>query len=213
MPVTEGAANVRVAHFSADTDAVDVYVNGSVLVEGLEYPTVTSFTGLEAGTYEVAVATSGTSVDDAVLTVDVTIEDETFTTVAVVGSSTDETLRTTVFTEDIGDIGSDEASLTAVHAMDAPAIDVYGSGILLVQTLRFPSDSGDGAFTRTVPAGTYDFDVTISENQAAVLAEADDIPLEGGTAYMVVALGSEDEGEILIVTPDEVILSPVEEEE
>src|SRR5690606_21876465 len=142
--------------FSPDAPAVDVYIDGALVVEGLEFPEVTPFLGLAGGTYEVAVAPTGTSLDDAVIgPLELTIEDDTNTTVAAVGSVDRGTITATVFEEDYSPLAAGTVRVTVVHAIEGEsAIDVYGSGILLIQALRFPdlASGRDGAFTRDVPS-------------------------------------------------------------
>ena len=41
--------HIRVAHFSLDTPAVDVFVNGDAAIQNLEFPTVTDWIELPAG--------------------------------------------------------------------------------------------------------------------------------------------------------------------
>ncbi|MBZ0295187.1 MAG: DUF4397 domain-containing protein, partial [Anaerolineae bacterium] len=48
-------AHIRVAHFSPDTPAVDVYLDGELSdVQQLEFPSVTGWIDVPAGTYSVA---------------------------------------------------------------------------------------------------------------------------------------------------------------
>jgi len=55
-------AQVRVVHFSADTPAVDVYVNGTTkIVTDLAYPTATDYLTVPGATYSVKVCATGTS--------------------------------------------------------------------------------------------------------------------------------------------------------
>jgi hypothetical protein len=55
------AAQVRVVHFSADTPAVDVYVNGSKAVTALAYPKATGYLSLPGGDYAVKVCATGST--------------------------------------------------------------------------------------------------------------------------------------------------------
>jgi hypothetical protein len=59
LPVAAGAqgsaAMVRVAHFSPDAPAVDVYVDGDKVLSGVRYPTVSKYLELPAGSHDLAV--------------------------------------------------------------------------------------------------------------------------------------------------------------
>ncbi|RWZ51296.1 DUF4397 domain-containing protein [Halobacillus fulvus] len=71
---SEGMAKVRVGHFIPDAPAVDVGpIGGDALFAGAEFPNVTDYAELEAGTYDLEVRTtdgtqlidlSGTTVED-----------------------------------------------------------------------------------------------------------------------------------------------------
>ncbi|MFW5748647.1 MAG: DUF4397 domain-containing protein, partial [Chloroflexota bacterium] len=63
----DDTTNIRVGHFSPDTPAVDVYVNGEAAITDLAYGTLTDFIELPAGSYEIAVAPAGTSIEDAAI--------------------------------------------------------------------------------------------------------------------------------------------------
>lgn len=56
MEVTEGMAKVRIGHLSPDAPAVDVgLIGGDALFSGLEFPTITDYAELEAGTYDLEI--------------------------------------------------------------------------------------------------------------------------------------------------------------
>ena len=56
-----GTAQVRVVHFSADTPAVDVYVNGAKAVTALAYPKATGYLPLAGGDYAIKVCATGST--------------------------------------------------------------------------------------------------------------------------------------------------------
>ena len=86
-------------------------------------------------------------------------------------------LDITVFTEPVDDIDAGNARVTFLHAVaDGPIVDVYGSDIRLVQSLRFPGAATDGAFTRQLPAGLYNYEITLAENPSALLADTNERP-------------------------------------
>jgi hypothetical protein len=200
-------ASVRIAHFSPDAPAVDVYVDGEVAVEGLQFTEVTELIEMPAGTYSIAVAPAGTSLDDAVLgPMEWAVEAGTDTTIAVLGSAENESLAVTVFPEDFGSTTDGQARITFLHTIEGESgLDLYGSGQQLVQNIRYPdAEAGrDGAFTREIPVGLYDFDATIAENREAVVREVKDVQIQEGESYLIVALGPQsNEGTLLVVGQD-----------
>ena len=57
----------------------------------------------------------------------------------------------------------------------------------------------DGAFSREVPAGRYNFEANVAES-ATTVRVANGVELEGGQSYLIVALGPQaNEGDLLIV--------------
>jgi hypothetical protein len=218
MAAMEGTTYVRVGHFSPDAPSVDVYVDGEVTVEGAEYPTATGFLELQAGTYDIAIAPAGTSVDDAVIgPAEFTLEPDVYTTIAAVGSVEEGSLDITTFTEPVDDIDEGNARVTFLHAVaDGPIVDVYGSDILLVQSLRFPGPAADGAFTRQLPAGLYNFELTLAENPSALLSDTvEDVRMAEGEQYLVVAIGTVDdpEGFYIITIDGDVVFSQYSEDD
>jgi trimeric autotransporter adhesin len=199
-------AAVRIAHFSPDAPAVDIYVDGVVAVAGLQFTEVTAFLELTAGSHSIAIALAGTALDTAVIDpLDLVLDAGTFTTIAAIGSAENETLTTTVFTEAIGAAAAGQASITFLHTIEGEGgLDLYGSSIQLIQSIRYPDAAAgrDGAFSREVPPGQYDFDASIAENPAAIMRELHNVPIEAGENYLIVALGPQaNEGTLLVVTP------------
>ncbi|MEL6526804.1 MAG: DUF4397 domain-containing protein, partial [Chloroflexota bacterium] len=193
MDMMEGTAEIRVGHFSPDAPNVDVYIDGEVAIEDLAYTQVTPFIEVDAGTYEIAVAPTGTSLDDAVIgPVDLTFEPDSNTTVAAVGSAEDGTLTATVFTEDFTEpTDSNNAIITVLHAIEGEgAVNVVGSGITLVEALRYPdADAGaDGAFTREVPQGTYTLNINVPATGVTVRTISG-VDINPGDIFLIVALG------------------------
>ncbi|MBL8103888.1 MAG: DUF4397 domain-containing protein, partial [Anaerolineales bacterium] len=141
-PAEEMAAetvHIRVAHFSPDTPAVDVYVNGELSgVAGLEFPTVTDWIELPAGSYNLAVAPAGTSLDDAAIgPADFDLPAGAWITVAAVGSLADGTLKPAVLVEDFSPTEGN-ARVSVFHGIeDAPAVDVRANGSRVITSLAF----------------------------------------------------------------------------
>lgn len=206
---------VRLAHFSPDAPAVDIYIDGDVAVQELAYPAVTDFVQLPAGAYNIAVAPAGTSADDAVIADDYTFAAETWTTVAVVGSLENDTLVPAIFTSDYTDTPADDSAQVSVfHAIeDAPPVDIVASDATLLnglsyigtQTLETPADNA----TLTVPADTYTLDLVDTDNPENVLLSLEDITFEGGMFYLVVAIGTPDspDAAVFAISPESVSMS------
>jgi hypothetical protein len=84
-----------------------------------------------------------------------------------------------------GQAGPNEARIRVVHASaDAPAVDVYANGGLVVESLPFKGASGYLA----VPPGSYQIQVRVAGTQTTVITQA--LLLMAGTDYTALAVGS-----------------------
>lgn len=66
-----GKARVRAAHFSPNTPAVDIFINGARAIENLSFAEATGYLEAPAGTYEVGVAPAG---GDPIFTASLSVE-------------------------------------------------------------------------------------------------------------------------------------------
>lgn len=212
MPVVAqdgGSARIRVAHFSPDTPAVDVFINGEAATTDLAFPTVTDWVELPAGTYEVAVAPAGAGIDAAVIgPTNFDLAANAWITLAAVGSQGSGTLKLAVVVENYSNLGAGETRVTAFHGIEGlPPVDVVAGADTLVNLLAFPGTLGgnDGAYDVTVPAGVYDLRVIVTRALASegaadqVLFDMPDTRLDPGVHYFVAAVGTPAEPQLVFV--------------
>jgi hypothetical protein len=171
-------AYVRVAHASPDAPAVDVFVNGNAVLEGVEFGTVSSYLELDPGEYTFEVAPTGEGRGSTVLQATSSVNAATFYTVAAVGTL--DQIDAAVFTDNV-------SRLRAVHLVpDAPPVDVaVTDGPVLFEGVEF----GQASHYVTVNPGTYSLDVRASES-GEVVATFEDVAVEPGTTYSAFALGT-----------------------
>ena len=190
----EANVNIRVAHFSPDTPAVDVFVNGEAAVTDLEFPNVTDWIQLPAGTYSIAVAPAGAGVDAAAIgPADFDLPAGAYITVAATGSLEAGTLAPQVLTEDYSPMANGFARVSIFHAIeDAPAVNILANGSVLVSQLAYPGALGDndGFFVVDVPAGTYDLQVVPAGQTTPVVLDLPGTTLEANMNYFVAAVGT-----------------------
>ena len=186
--------HIRVAHFSLDTPAVDVFVNGDAAIQNLEFPTVTDWIELPAGTYSLAVAPAGAGIEAAAIgPADFELPAGAYVTVAAIGSLEAGTLMPQVLVEDYSAIAEGNARVTVFHAIeDAPAVDVLANGNAAITALAYPGtvNDNDGLFTLDVPTGTYDFQVVPTGATEPIVLDLPGIVLEANTNYFVAAVGT-----------------------
>ena len=211
----QSGANVRirVAHFSPDTPAVDVFVNGDAAIEGLEFPSVTDWIELPAGSYNIAVAPAGAGIDAAAIgPADFDLPGGAWITVAAIGSLNRGTLRPQVLVEDYSVASPGSARVSVFHGIEGLApVDVLADGGRVVELLGFPGSLGgnDGKIVVDVPASTYDLQViearALKSDASApdrVLFDLANTRLEPGVNYLVAAVGTPAQPEIRVVTSD-----------
>ena len=194
-PTMEPApVHIRVAHFSPDTPAVDVFVNGDAAIQSLEFPNVTDWIELPTGTYSLAVAPAGAGIDAAAIgPADFDLPAGAYITVAAIGSLEAGTLAPQVLVEDYSDLAEGYARVSVFHAIeDAPAVDVLANGAPAITALAYPGtkDNNDGFYTLDVPAGSYDFQVVPTGETEPVVLDLPGTVLEANTNYFVAAVGT-----------------------
>jgi len=185
-----GSGNVRVAHLSPNAPNVDVYVDGSAVLEDVPFGAVSDYLEVPAGDREVEITAAGDP-DTSVFSGTLTIAADTDYTVAAVGEigdGADQAFEPLVLQDDTSDPGGDTARVRLVHASpDAPAVDVTlaSSGDALFDGVAF-GETG----TVEVPAGDYTLQVRgdTDGNDGDVVAEFD-VSLAGGQAYTAFAAG------------------------
>ncbi|MFW6382964.1 MAG: DUF4397 domain-containing protein [Haloferacaceae archaeon] len=201
----EDEAGLRVAHASPDAPAVDVLVDGTAEVEGLEFRSVTDYLELEAGEYDLAVNVAGT--DTTVFSAEaVDLAAEDYTAVALGEVESDDTDFTVGLFEDTNGANlDDEFRLRAIHASpDAPAVDVTvdDDDLTLFEDVAFGESSG---YT-TAPADEYEVEIRPAGGGDPVF-EAD-VSFEAGSTYTAFAVGyltpdDEDADEAFGLVPSE----------
>jgi hypothetical protein len=185
-----GTASLRVAHLSPNAPNVDVYVDGSAVLEDVAFGTVSGYLDAPAGDREVEITAAGDA-DTVVFSGAVPVEADTAYTVAAVGEigdDADEPFEPLVLTDDNSDPGGDTARVRLVHASpDAPAVDVTvaSSGDALYDGVEF----GDSGYVE-VPAGDYTLEIRgdTESNDGDVVADFD-VSLAGGEVYTAFAAG------------------------
>lgn len=195
---------LRVAHWSPDAPPVDIYANGELVIENLEYPTVTVWMDIDEGVYDIAIAPAGTSIDEAVIgPLTFNLVEDTWITVAAVGSVEAGTLATNVLIEDYSPLrDADFARISITHAIDgAPPITVMVNELPAASSLAYPGTKGnnDGFFTREVPAELSDIRVFVTNEPTVEIANETGIALEAGLNYLMAVIGTPDAPELLIV--------------
>ncbi len=181
----DAPANVRVIHASPDAPAVDIYVNGDAAFTNVPFFTVSDYTELPAGEYEIQITPTGESLDSAVLATTVSVNDGNTYTLAATGFLDD--LQLTVFEDNLSPITDGNARVDVYHLVpDAPAVDIkLEDGTLLLENIPFRASTDT-----EVPAGSYDLIVTPAGEAEPVFLSLPDTQVDSGTVYHVFAINA-----------------------
>ena len=193
-------ARLQVIHNAADPAAamVDIYINGSLVLNDFEFRTATPLLDLPADSLlNIGVAAStSTSVADTLKNFPVTLSNgQNYVAIAngvlnPANFDSNPDAQSTAFTFFIQDnirdaaINSSEVDFIVEHgATDAPTVDVVARGVAILV-----DDAPYGAITNyiNVPAASYILDVTPGNDNSVIVAsyQADLSGLGGGTAVV-----------------------------
>lgn len=198
--------HLRVAHFSPDAPAIDVYVNGEIAIKGLAYPEASEWVALLEDHYEIAVTPAGEGIESAIFGPSIfNLVRQTWITVAAVGSADNHTLAYSILFENYGVLPDDGARISVFHAIEGgPYIDVISNGNSLISGLAYPGTQGrnDGFFIRNIEAGTIDLEVAPTRNPLHPIIEAPNTMFSAGVNYLIAAVGTPDDPALTIIATD-----------
>jgi hypothetical protein len=186
-------AKIRVIHASPDAPAVDIWVNGERAITDLAFPEGTDYVELPAGEYRIQVTPAGAGADSVVIDATLPLGAGNAYTAMAVGEVAE--IEALVLNDDSGVPADGQAHIRVVHASpDAPAVDIaVTGGDVLLSNLEFKEAS---AYT-PVPAGSYDLDVRVAGTDTVAL-QLEDVNLQAGTVYTVVAVGFAGDGSLTV---------------
>ena len=179
---------VRVMHASADTPAVDIFVDGQKAVTGLAFPKDTGYVALPAGSHDVKVFVSPSDGSGTpALQASLQIAAGKDYTVLAIGEVTKNTLELLPLEDNNALPAAGQAHVRLVHASpDAPPVDVVVAGTA-TKVFSNVAYKGAGAYT-PVPVGTYNLDVQVSASGQTVKSVTG-LALGERGVYTVVATG------------------------
>ena len=174
-------AYVRVVHASPAAGVVDVYVDGSKLLNDFKFGTVTGYVAVSEGKHRIQVTADGAPRKDAVIDVTVKLEGDTYYTAAALGTK-DSGFSLGAFVDNNSDVNS--KSIVRVYHLspNAGPVDVSVGGTKVISELTYTNASG----YLTVAPGKYTFDVT-AVNAGVTLPLT--VDLKADRIYSVFAIG------------------------
>lgn len=183
--VDGGTGTITVVHGIPGV-TVDVFANGDPLLDGFAPETVTEPIEVPAGTYDLALTVEDGDPmveDDVILEGSVELAPGGNVTVTA-NLMEDGTPTLTAFSNDTSQIVGDNARLTVRHTAEAPSVDVWASGSVLIEDFTNPQ-----SVTLEVPAGDYPVALSLPD-MTDVIFDAGTLSLAAGTHTIVYAIGT-----------------------
>lgn len=176
-----GNAYVRVVHASPAAGPVDVYVDGSKLLNDFTFSSVTDYVAVPAGSHRIQVAPDGKGRGASVIDVTVWLNCGTYYTAAALGTK-DSGFSLKAFV-DHNWLPDSKAKVRVYHlSPNAGPVDVAVGGKTVISGLNYKHASG----YLTVDPGSYKFDVTAVNAGVTIPLSAH---LKEGYVYSVFAIG------------------------
>lgn len=174
-------AFVRVVHASPAAGTVDVYVDGSKLLNDFTFGSVTGYVPVAAGSHRIQVAPDGKGRRASVIDVTVSLTGGTYYTVAALGTpSSGFSLKAFV---DNNWVRDDKATVRVYHlSPNAGPVNVAVGGKTVIKHLTYEHASR----YLTVAPGSYTFYVTAVNYGVTIPLKAQ---LKAETVYSVFAVG------------------------
>ena len=176
-------AQVQVVH-NSPSPTVDIYVDGSLALEDVEFRASTGMLDLPINT-EVGIAPAD---GDVIATFPFQLEENGSYAVIASGIVGDENHPFDLLASGLESEAEDENSfaLKVMHGVtDAPAVDIYADGNLLVENLNYGSFQG----YLQVPVGDYTLDITAHGSLESVASFSAPLSTYGGLSGIVYASG------------------------
>lgn len=181
---------LRAVHLSPDAPAVDIKVNDTTPLTGVEYRQASGFLSVDSGSTDISVlvpALGGASALNANLILD---QDMKYTVIASDTVANGLPLTPLVITDDIAAPAAGNAALTVVHGSpSAPSVDVYVTApgdVLpaspLLSDIPFKTISDE----LEVPAGDYQVRITPAGSNTIVY-DSGTLSLVDGVEYIAIA--------------------------
>ena len=192
-----GDSCINVIHASPDAPAVDVYLDGELALEGVEFGQFSGWIAVPAGEHQVQVTAAGDDAANAVIDATVELAADAAYHVAATGHLADITPQIyQVNLSDLDSMGDPMARIRVIHTSpDAPAVDIaLAGGDVLIADLAFPNASD----ALEVPAGSYDLEVRPTGTTDVAL-DLPGVELEAGMVYDVFAIGLAGDGSLTVL--------------
>lgn len=181
----DSTARLRFVHAVPGAPAVDIFTNGQLTIQGLEFGEASTFVTVPAGDHQLIVAASGTTAP--LWEQPITAEAGSASTLVAAATNP---LTFQIYPDDLTALPLGKARFTAIHAIaGAPNVDIaLADGQVALANLSF----GQPAGTLDLPTNiVYPFTVVVSgQGVASALLTPDPIAMNTGTSYTLLIYGT-----------------------
>jgi uncharacterized surface protein with fasciclin (FAS1) repeats len=194
-PQSDEQAYIRVAHFSPETSALDVYLdNEASNFTNLEYRTVTDWIAVPSGQHMINLAPSGSSVDDATSApIEVDLVSNSWTTFAVTGSTEDNTFDVEAIEENFEEMLPGTAYTTFVNAIEGDLnVDFIRDDVDYVPDLFPPGTEDVNWFGILDDTDSFTYRVIDNQNPETTLAELPETKFNENEGHLIAVVGTAD---------------------
>ena len=178
------AAEIRIVHGIADAGPLDVYLDGSLALIGIGFTDTSGALAFSSGEHELAVVPTGANRDNAIAAGTVTLENNTQSYAALLG--TVDAASVGIFPVDERPLDQERARFRIISGIpDAVGIvPVFTGGDAVSEPLAY----GDASQYAAIDAGVYDLDILDAESSVLLLS-LPQTPFAEGTATDVILVG------------------------
>lgn len=179
---TTTLACIRLLHASPDAPAVDIYANGSPIIQNFAFGQITEYSCVRPGMYRITVYTAGAT-DTPIIDISLAVRMRMNATLALAGFL--QNIDLLVVEEPPAFLNYANALIRTVALLpDAPAVDAAGNGTVLFSNVT------NGMITNYLPLlpGVYSFDLRTA-GTTQVLATVSNVTILPGKAYTIFDIG------------------------
>jgi hypothetical protein len=174
-------ARLRVLHASPDAPNVDVYVDGTKVLNNVPYPTVSSYLNVAAGMREIKVNAAGTTTT----VIDVKPNLSSGAAYTAMAATFVANIQALLATDETSAAPAGQARVRVIHASpDAGPVDILVNGQVVLSNVPFGTISS----YLTLPVGTYNVQVNAAGTSTTEIQAS--LTVSGGMNYSAVAIGS-----------------------
>ncbi len=196
-------AYLRVAHLASEGGSVDAYLNDTLTVGSLTFPSVSEWIPLTPGSYTITVAPSGEAASAATFApLTVSAAANTWQTVAIIGAGGG--LQASVISEDYRELLPSTGGFTFFNALEGSApVNLMRDGVAYYAQIGFPGQDVTSSSSLRSDSGVFDVQAVDPNEPTNVIAETTALELPENAYTLVALVGPQDSPSLFTFVTDE----------